>query len=308
MYEERDEENKSTIKLKKDLDDINFRIKAIHDMTKVGIIDYDISNMSDYYIDENFTYILGYELDELLNKVDFMTWYESQIHKDDLKIRQQKIEDILLNKIESFSLDLRVLNKNQEYIWIECYYMGVKEDNSSHILRFVGTIRDITEKKKQEEENKNKKEMLDALLGTNLNGIYIYDFEKNCNTYINEQYTKITGYTLDDLNKKRVDGFLELYHPDEVEIMKNHMTKVKKLKSNEKTINIKYRFKNKKGDYLTLISKDTILKFDKKNKPLEMIGSFVDISEFEDETKSKIQLDNMIDSLDIEDANDAGKE
>lgn len=39
-----------------------------------------------------------------------------------------------------------------------------------------------------------------------------------------------------------------------------------------------------------------------------MIGSFVDISEFEDETKSKIQLDNMIDSLDIEDANDAGKE
>jgi two-component system CheB/CheR fusion protein len=150
--------------------------------------------------------------------------------------------------------------------------------------------------------------MIDALLGTNLNGIYIYDFEKNCNTYINEQYTKITGYTLDDLNKKRVDGFLELYHPDEVEIMKNHMIKVKKLKSNEKTINIKYRFKNKKGDYLTLISKDTILKFDKKNKPLEMIGSFVDISEFEDETKSKIQLDKMIDSLDIEDANDAGKE
>ena len=127
-----------------------------------------------------------------------------------------------------------------------------------------------------------------------------------CNTYINEQFTKITGYTLADLNKKDGNLLFELYHPDEVEIMKNHMSKVKKLKSNEKTLNIKYRLKNKKGEYLTLISKDTILKFDENNKPLEMIGSFVDISEFIDESISK-QLDNMIDSMDIEEADDARK-
>ena len=306
MYEERDEENKTTVKLKKELEDISFRIKAIHDVTKIGIIDYHISNMSDYYVDENFAKILGYELGDLLNKVDFMTWYESQIHKDDKKIREQKIEEILLNKIESYKVELRILNKSQEYIWIQCYYIGVKDPNSSHVLRFIGTIRDITQEKKQEEDSKNKKEMLDALLGTNLNGIYIYDLKNNCNTYINEQFTKITGYTLNDLNKKDGNLLFELYHPDEVEIMKNHISKVKKLKSNEKTLNIKYRLKNKKGEYLTLISKDTILKFDENNKPLEMIGSFVDISEFTDESNSK-QLDNMIDSMDIEEADDARK-
>ena len=37
-----------------------------------------------------------------------------------------------------------------------------------------------------------------------------------------------------------------------------------------------------------------------------MIGSFVDISEFADESNSK-QLDNMIDSMDIEEADDARK-
>ena len=306
MYEERDEENKTTTRLKKELEDISFRIKAIHDVTKIGIIDYHISNMSDYYVDENFAKILGYELGDLLNKVDFMTWYESQIHKDDKKIREQKIEEILLNKIESYKVELRILNKSQEYIWIQCYYIGVKDPNSSHVLRFIGTIRDITQEKKQEEDSKNKKEMLDALLGTNLNGIYIYDLKNNCNTYINEQFTKITGYTLNDLNKKDGNLLFELYHPDEVEIMKNHISKVKKLKSNEKTLNIKYRLKNKKGEYLTLISKDTILKFDENNKPLEMIGSFVDISEFADESNSK-QLDNMIDSMDIEEADDARK-
>ena len=85
------------------------------------------------------------------------------------------------------------------------------------------------------------------------------------------------------------------------------MSKVKKLKSNEKTLNIKYRLKNKKGEYLTLISKDTILKFDENNKPLEMIGSFVDISEFTDELNSK-QLDNMIDSMNSGDAKDVRKQ
>ena len=38
-----------------------------------------------------------------------------------------------------------------------------------------------------------------------------------------------------------------------------------------------------------------------------MIGSFVDISEFADESNSK-QLDTMIDSMNIEDAKDARKQ
>jgi hypothetical protein len=98
------------------------------------------------------------------------------------------------------------------------------------------------------------------------------------------------------------DGFLSLFHPDELENITEHMKKVNKLKSNEKTINIKYRFKNRKGKYLTLISRDTILKFDEKHKPIEIIGSFVDISEFLDETNNKKHLERIIDSLDIEDA------
>ena len=308
MYEERDEENKLTIKLKNDLEDINFRVNAMNNVIKVGIIDYHVSKASDYFVDENFAAILGYKLSELVNKVDFMQWYESQVHPDDNIIRKQKIEDLLLGKIESYSLDVRIKNKSKEYIWIQCYYIAIKDNNTSHVLRFIGTIKDITNEKKLEEETNNKKEMIDALLGTNLNGIYIYNFEKKCNTYINEQYTNITGYKLEDLNNISGDNFLKLYHPDELKNIVEHLEKVQKLKSNKKTIGIKYRFKNKKGDYLTLISKDTILKNDKNNKPLEMIGSFVDITEFEDaEINTKKELDKIINSLNIEDAKNANR-
>ena len=138
--------------------------------------------------------------------------------------------------------------------------------------------------------------------------VHIYNFEKKCNTYINEQYTNITGYKLEDLNNISGDNFLKLYHPDELKNIVEHLEKVQKLKSNKKTIGIKYRFKNKKGDYLTLISKDTILKNDKNNKPLEMIGSFVDITEFEDaEIITKKELDKIINSLNIEDAQNANR-
>lgn len=195
MYEERDEENKSTLKLKKELEDITFRIKAIHDVTKVGIIDYHISNMSDYYIDENFAEIVGYELKDLINKVDFMRWYESQIHKDDLKIKRQKIEDLLLNKIESFNLDMRILNRNQEYIWIQCYYIGVKENNSSHILRFIGTIRDITQEKKEKQENANKQEVIDSLLKKISLLVDANEFEN-----INKKIQKELNHIIDSLD------------------------------------------------------------------------------------------------------------
>jgi two-component system CheB/CheR fusion protein len=308
MYEERDEENKLTIKLKNELEDVNFRVNAINRITKVGIIDYHVSKAGDYFVDENFASILGYKLEDLTRKVDFMQWYESQIHPDDVAIRKQKIEELLLGKIESYNLDIRILNKNKEYIWIQCYYIGIKDANTSHVLRFVGTIKDIGDEKKIQEESVNKKEMINTLLGINLNGIYIYNFEKKCNTYINEQYTNITGYTLEDLNKLAGDKFLELYHPDELKNVLEHLNKVKKLKTNKKTIGIKYKFKEKEGNYLTLISKDTILKNDENNKPLEMIGSFVDVSEFEDGKKvTKKELDKFMNSLDIEDAHNANK-
>ena len=116
MYEERDEENKLTTKLKNDLEDINFRVNAINNVIKIGTIDYHVSKTSDYFIDNNFASILGYKLEELINKVDFMQWYESQVHPDDVQIRKEKIEELLLGKIESYSLDIRFLNKNKEYI------------------------------------------------------------------------------------------------------------------------------------------------------------------------------------------------
>ncbi|NCB14533.1 MAG: PAS domain S-box protein, partial [Erysipelotrichia bacterium] len=194
MYEERDEENKNTLKLKNDLEDINFRMNAINKISKVGIIDYHVSKESDYFIDENFANLLGYKLEELINKVDFLQWYESHIHPDDIESRKQKIEELLLGKINSYSLDMRILNKNKEYIWIQCYYIGIK-DKSTHVLRFIGTIKDITREKKLEEDAAAKKEMISTLLGTNLSGIYIYNFKEESNTYINEQYTNITGYT-----------------------------------------------------------------------------------------------------------------
>jgi len=115
------------------------------------------------------------------------------------------------------------------------------------------------------------------VLSCSLCGIYVFDFEKGYNVYINTQYTKLTGYTLEYINSLGSDKFMDLFHPEDQLLLENHMSKVFASIDGE-ALEIEYRFKKSDGTWMWCLSRDSIFEVNKAGKNAQFIGSFIDIT------------------------------
>ena len=115
------------------------------------------------------------------------------------------------------------------------------------------------------------------ILMSSLNGIYIYDLETGANTYINPQYTRLTGYTLADLQALKDAGFFALFHPQDRERVAVHMEHIGRAGDDE-IREIEYRFKTAEGRWIWCLSRDTVFERDGQGAVRRIIGTFVDIT------------------------------
>jgi two-component system CheB/CheR fusion protein len=149
-------------------------------------------------------------------------------------------------------------------------------DENGRSQKMVGVVQDVTQAGEGQADLVINQSRIDTLVSNRLNGVYLFDFAANTNIFINDQYTKITGYTLDELHAMNDETFLTLFHPDELDTVLAHMNAVKGLKLGESS-RIKYRFKRKDGQWITCHSTDVILDVDENGSPLRMLGSFIEI-------------------------------
>ncbi|UMB61189.1 PAS domain S-box protein [Lutibacter sp. A80] len=166
---------------------------------------------------------------------------------------------------------------------------------NAHIFDYNGVphimtlVRDITDRKKAEEEILKEKQFVERIANTSPNGIYIYDIHKGTNIFMNYRYSKILGYSIDEINALSKDEFFTLFHPDDLPAVKEHMAQ---LILDREFLPIEYRFKHKNGQWLWCYSVDSPFEIDEKGNVKSIIGSFIDLSDkkaFENELKEAKQ-------------------
>ncbi len=94
--------------------------------------------------------ILGYEDKEF--PAVYASW-RLLVHPDDIN----RVEQDLQSSIESgigFAIDLRMKKKSGDWLWVSTRGKAIELDSDGKALRMVGTLSDITERKKTEDENK----------------------------------------------------------------------------------------------------------------------------------------------------------
>lgn len=149
-------------------------------------------------------------------------------------------------------------------------------DSKGVVTHIIGSAIDISDQMLVKEELDAKKSYLEAILNSAVCGVYIYDLKTNANIEINQRYTDITGYTLEDL--KMIDDFSTLFHVDEWPRVINHMQEVASSGAGE-LIQLEYRFKHKEGHWVWCYSFDSIITRDEEGVPLHMLGTFIDVTE-----------------------------
>lgn len=116
------------------------------------------------------------------------------------------------------------------------------------------------------------------MLESSLNGMYIFDLEKQTNVYINPQYTKLTDYTLESLHSLSEHEFMQFFHQDDLPFIEQHMAEVIQAKDGE-VIEIEYRFKSTSGEWRWCLSRNAVFDRNSDGSVRQFIGTFLDITD-----------------------------
>ena len=116
------------------------------------------------------------------------------------------------------------------------------------------------------------------ILMSSLSGIYVYNPTTGVNTFINPQYTRLTGYTLEDLQASKDARLFALIHPEDQKRAAAHLRRVRQAEDDE-TIEVEYRFKKADGRWMWCLAKEAVFERDGDGRVCRVIGSFLDITE-----------------------------
>ena len=169
------------------------KFRSFAEQSLVGI--YLISDDVFKYVNPKFAEIFGYSVDECLDNMHF----PQLVHPEDLATVQKQVGRRLSGETKAVRYSFRGIKKNGETIHVEIF-------GSSMLLKgksvATGTMLDITESKRAEASLQREKENLSTTLDNNPNGIVLFDNNGKW-IYANPMFTKITGYTPEDIKTGR---------------------------------------------------------------------------------------------------------
>ncbi len=136
--------------------------------------------------------IVGYTHNELLKK-DF----NSLIHPEDLQDNLSLLHQLLEGEIETYQLENRVLHKKGHSVWVSVSVSAVW-DKAKKPKYFICQTRNISERKKAEQEREELSKTLSLILDNAGEGIYGVDLEGKT-TFANKAALNMVGYTLEEM-------------------------------------------------------------------------------------------------------------
>ncbi|WP_188152407.1 PAS domain S-box protein [Teredinibacter waterburyi] len=193
---------------------------------------------------------------------------------------------------EKYDVIYRGIAESGNYEWMHARG-NTQFDAHNQPLLMSGTLANINEKTELEHKLADKSHFLNAVLNKSLCGTYILNVRSSKSTFINEQFSTITGYSLDDLKNIEYElELIDLVHPDDQAQLNSHVAKIFHNCDTEGEI-VQFRLRHKHGHWIWCYSRDSVYSFDEDNKPLELLSAFVDITSLKEREESikKLALD-----------------
>ncbi|MCF8298211.1 MAG: PAS domain S-box protein [Saprospiraceae bacterium] len=223
------------------------------------------------YVSPQVMSILGYTREEALIKwTDFAT--DNPIN--DIGY-QNTLKAIQTGKRQA-TYELELLRKDGKKIIVEVRESPVLKDGKT--VGIVGSLNDITERKKIESSLNEASIFNKTLLDTSPDIIYIYDIVESKNVYSNQGITKVLGYTVDEVKEMGNELIPSLMHEDDFKIYTSETSPKYQTAKDGELIEHEYRMKHKNGNWLWLQSKESIFQRLHNGSPKQIFGIISDIT------------------------------
>jgi PAS domain S-box-containing protein len=159
------------------------------------------------FISDEVERLTGYPLSRFVE--DKTNGYSALIHEADLEMVQATKRSAVTNK-HHFEMEYRIINIHNEARWVFERGQAVYDETDQQVY-VDGCIFDITDRKKVEaalEKSEDEVKRLALVAHNTTNSVLIADKDQQI-IWVNEGFTRITGYTIDDVKGKRIGFSLE---------------------------------------------------------------------------------------------------
>lgn len=177
------------------------------------------NNITDgiFTVDMNFNYIyaspsayniIGYTDSELMSMrveqlvdAETLKWF-AEMFAEEMEIEKRPDKDLKRSRV----LEYEHIRKDGSKVWVETKISFLRDENNTAV-GMVGTVRDITERKKTEEALRKSEEQYRLLADHMKDQVWIMDFNLKV-SYVSPSVEKLLGYTFSELQNLPLDKLL----------------------------------------------------------------------------------------------------
>ena len=223
-------------------------------------------------VNETFREMLGRSADELRG-----ARFGDLTHPDDRAADAARFEEMVRGDRESDIVEKRYLRPDGTAMWV-LVTRSLQRDDAGRPAYAISVIQDITDRRRTEDALRRSEAFAQRIIASSLSGLYIFDVGRASIVYVSPQYTRITGYALDDISGIRGPGLLELFHPEDRERVRAHVAAAADAGDDE-VREIEYRFKTAEGRWIWCLSRETVFARNPDGSVAQYLGSFLDVTE-----------------------------
>ncbi len=211
--------------------------------------------------------LYGLEEDSVALTRDFCV---QTVHPDDREMASGIIRSSVSKETEAL-VEYRVVHPDGSVHWLTSMGMPLR-DADGRITRYIGTIKDITDRKKVELELVESRKRLNQALEAARAGVWEWDLKTGENVW-SEEVWGLYGLELGGLPPS-FDAWIGTIHPDDVD---NAVKTVRAAAKSETELNVEYRVRYADGSIHWLMSRGKPVR-DEKGQTRRYIGTVIDIT------------------------------
>ncbi|MEG4014290.1 MULTISPECIES: PAS domain-containing sensor histidine kinase [unclassified Microcoleus] len=264
------------------------RFRRVVDSNMIGIIFWNINGeITD--ANQAFLNLVGYTRDDLFSqKIGWQTMTPPEYRSLD----EEKIAELAANNTNTpFEKEyIRADGSRVPVLLGSALLEGSQEFGVSFVL-------DVTDRKQAELELQKQQDLLESIIKTIPNFLYIYDIEAQQNIYANVAVTAMLGYTPQELQDRGTEAISSLIHPDDMPKLIAGMQRLEKSANPHETDDIDYRIKHKNGEWRWVHDRSTIFKRTPDGKMKQVIGSVLDMTDRKKAEESLKQQNELLQTI-----------